>query len=113
MHEMGVVINIVQIAEQFARENDADKVGRLVLQIGEISSVIPHYVEACWPGAIENTMLSEAELVIEIVPGHGACQGCGKVYNLLEHDLKCPECDSDEWEVISGREVMIKEIGVY
>jgi len=112
MHEMGVVLNIVSEAEKVARENDAEAVGRLVLQIGELTGVVPRYVQDCYPGAIENTVLAKSELIIEIVPGNGICKECNKVYNLLEQDFKCPKCGGEDWEVLSGRELMIKEIYV-
>lgn len=113
MHEMGVVINMVKTAEKIARDNGASKVGRLVVQIGELSAVIPKYVEDCYAGAIENTLLSGSELVIEIIPGNGICKECGNVYTLIEHDLKCPKCSSSQWDILSGRDVVIKEIAVY
>lgn len=113
MHEMGVVINMVKTAEKIAKDNGATKVGKLVIQIGELSAVIPKYVEDCYPGAIENTLLSESELEIEVIPGNGICKECNNVYNLIENDLKCPKCGSNLWEVLSGRDVMIKEIAVY
>lgn len=112
MHEMGVVINIVSEAEKVATENGAEFVGRVVLQIGELTGVVPRYVQDCYPGAIENTRLAKSELVIEVVPGNGVCKNCNKVYNLLEQDFKCPECASEELDVLSGRELMIKEIYV-
>ena len=112
MHEMGVVLNIVSAAEEFAKKNNASKVVLLVLQIGELSAVLPQYVEYCYPGAIENTMLSEAKLVIERIPGNGFCPSCSKVYNLIEHNSICPRCGCEELEILSGKDVIIKEIGV-
>ena len=113
MHEMGVVLNIIKTVEQIAEDNDAKKVGRLVLQIGELSAVIPEYVEDCFALAKENTVLSDSELVIEVIPGNGVCQSCGRIYNIIEQDGKCPRCGSRVWDCVSGRELMIKEIGVF
>lgn len=113
MHEMGVVINMVNLAEQVAKENGVEKVKKMVVQIGELSALVPKFVQDCYPGAIENTLLSDSELEIEIVPGNGICKKCGKVYNLLENTCKCPICASEEFDILSGRDVMIKEIAVY
>ena len=41
----------------------------LVLQVGEESPVVPHYLEACYPAAVDGTLMEETKLKIEIVPG--------------------------------------------
>jgi hydrogenase nickel incorporation protein HypA/HybF len=86
------------------------KIQTLVLQIGELSSTIPKYVEACYPAAVEGTLLQDTELKIEIMPGNGICKECDKVFNLIENNNTCPKCGSKHWEVLSGKEFMIKEI---
>ena len=41
MHELGIVFHIVKTVEEIAAENQADRVGKVVLQIGEVSTIIP------------------------------------------------------------------------
>ena len=113
MHEMGIVLNMIETVEQIAAENHAEKIGSLVLQIGELSTAIPAYMRECFDMAKERTILEDAELVIEVIPGNGVCQDCGKVYNVVKSNAKCPRCGSRMWECVSGRELLIKEIGVY
>jgi hydrogenase nickel incorporation protein HypA/HybF len=62
------------------------------------------------PAAVEGTMLEGAKLRIEILPGNGRCEACGKVFNLLENKNACPSCGSAKWELLGGKEFMIKEI---
>lgn len=116
MHEMGVVLSIVRSAEQAAKANQVKQIGRLTLEIGELTGVIPRYVRACWPAAIENTILSGAELVIEEIEGIAICETCGCEYIVLENLIRnipeCPVCKSQKGKVKTGREVMIKDIGV-
>ena len=50
------------------------------------------------------------ELKIEILPGNGICKECNKVFNLIENNNTCPKCGSKHWEVLCGKEFMIKEI---
>jgi len=110
VHEIGVVMEVVKTVENFARRNGVTKIQTLVLQIGELSSSIPRYVEACYPAAVEGTLLQDTELKIEILPGNGICKDCNKVFNIIESNSKCPKCGSNHWELLSGREFMIKEI---
>lgn len=110
MHELGIMINVVETVEDIAKENGLTQIEKLVLQIGELSSVIPRYAEACYPAAVYGTMLEETKLEIEILPGNCLCSNCKQVFNLIVNNKVCPNCQSEEWELLSGREFMIKEI---
>lgn len=110
MHELGIMIKIVQTVEKFAKENGITEVNTLVLQVGELSSIIPRFIEACYPAAIDGTMLEDTELKIEVLPGNGLCDNCKKVFNLIKCQKRCPNCKSEDWEILGGREFLIKEI---
>ncbi len=110
MHELGIMINVVQTVENFAKENEIAEIDTLVLQIGELSSIIPRFAEACYPAAVDGTMLEDTKLEIEILPGNCICDNCKKVFNLIKANGQCPNCDSKNWELLSGREFLIKEI---
>lgn len=69
MHELGIMFNIVRSVEGFAAKNQVTKIDTLVLQVGDQSPVVPHYLEACYPAAVDGTLLEETKLKIEIVPG--------------------------------------------
>ena len=110
MHELGVVFEVIKTVENFAKQNNLTKIDKLVLQIGQLSSMIPKYIEACYPAAVDGTSLQETKLEIEILPGNAICKKCNKVFNLLENNNKCPNCASEDWELLCGKEFMIKEI---
>ena len=110
MHELGVVIEVVKTVERFAEKNGVTRIDALVLQIGELSSMIPKYIESCYPAAVDGTLLEKTELKIEVLPGNGLCGKCVKAFNLLKNQGICPECGNGEFEILSGKEFMIKEI---
>lgn len=110
MHELGIMINVVQNVENFAKQNGITEIDTLVIQIGELSPVIPRYAKACYPAAVDGTMLENTKLEIEILPGNCICNSCNSVYNYLECKGTCPNCNSDEWELLGGKEFNIKEI---
>ena len=113
MHELGVVMEVVGAVEKFVRENRVEgKIERLVLQIGELSSMIPRYIEAVYPAAVSNTILEDARLEIEILPGNARCPECGRVFNILANKGACPGCGGKKPELLCGREFRIKEIAV-
>ncbi|EPY2304465.1 hydrogenase maturation nickel metallochaperone HypA [Clostridium sporogenes] len=110
MHEVGIMIEVIKNIENLARINRLTKIDTLVLQIGELSSVIPRYIEACYPAAVDGTLLQDTKLKIEILPGNAICKKCNKVFNLIKSNNKCPNCISKDWEILCGKEFMIKEI---
>ena len=111
MHELSIMMEVVRQVEEVAKENDVEKVEKIVLQIGELASVIPHYVEEVFPAATYKTMLEPTELDIEIIPAMGRCKVCEKVFSLIKQEGVC-SCGEKDFEVLSGREFILKEIHV-
>ena len=110
MHELGIIFEVVKTVRKFAEENGITKIDTLVLQIGEISPIVPKYIEEAYPAAVDRTPFEDMKLKIEIVPSNGRCNNCSTNFNLLEHEGNCPSCGKKDFEVLSGREFMIKEI---
>lgn len=111
MHELGIVCAIVDSVDKVVKEQNLTKVDSIVLQVGEVCSAIPEYLEECYPAAVDGTPYEDTKLKIEIMPANAICQNCGCVFNIVEHDRVCPKCKTaEQYEVISGTELFIKEI---
>lgn len=110
MHEIGVLMEIVKTVERFAYQHEVTKIDALVLQIGELSSMIPKYLQTLYPAVIEDTILAGSTLQIEILKANGRCRSCEKVFPLTENKGICPVCSSEKVELLSGKEFYIKEI---
>ena len=112
MHELSVVLEIIKSIEKFAETNEVGSIEKLVLEIGELSSIVPHYIESVYPAAVKDTILQDSELVVEILPADAKCKACSEVFNVREHKAICPGCGGKDLELLSGREFNIKEIVV-
>lgn len=110
MHELGIMYHIVERVLKIVEDNELTQVDAIVLQVGEVSSVIPRYLYACFPAAVDGTLLESTKLEVEVLMANGICKSCGKVYTLEEHSRKCPYCSGTEYEMISGGEFYLKEI---
>lgn len=113
MHELGVVIEVVKTVERIVVEQKLTKVDSIVLQIGELSSMIPRYIEQCYPAAVDGTLLQNTKLEIEVLPANVLCSSCNKVFNIVDKGKICPNCGGSSFNMLSGREFMIKEIVAY
>ena len=113
MHELGIVFHIVKTVEEIAAENQADRVGKVVLQIGEVSTIIPSYLEDCWKWKCSKSpVMAGCELVIETIPAITFCEDCRETYATVEHGKTCPYCGGGNTYLIQGNEHQIKEIEV-
>lgn len=110
MHELGIMYNVVERVLSVVEENELTEVEAIVLQVGELSPVIPRYLEACYPAAVDGTMLENTALEIEILPANGRCGVCGRVFDVAENKNACPYCGEKDFELLGGREFYIKEI---
>ncbi|MDR0852229.1 MAG: hydrogenase maturation nickel metallochaperone HypA [Clostridiales Family XIII bacterium] len=112
MHELSIMLEIVKTVEQSAAENEVSNIETLVLQIGELSSMIPKFIEEVYPAAVTGTILEGTKLEIEMLPAIARCNACGKTFNAVAYKGICPECGGKELKLLSGREFNIKEIVV-
>jgi len=69
VHELGIIMHIVETVESIARDQGVTQIKTLVLQVGEDSPVVPQYLKACYPAAVDGTCLQDTELAIEMIPG--------------------------------------------
>ena len=70
MHELGVLRQIVKTVDRIASENHISAVKQIVLEVGELSGFVSHYLEKLFPVAIEgHLVLQTAQL--RICPASG------------------------------------------
>lgn len=112
MHEIGIVRSMCKTVLDYAKENHVQRISEIVCQIGELSLVIPQYVEELYPAVVAGTELENTKLILETVPGLAICNGCDEVFNVVANEGYCPNCGSFDKDVLSGRDFNIKEIHV-
>ena len=111
MHELGTIHYVIDTVEKLVVENGLSKVGSVTLEVGEVSGIIPRFLEDYWLYARKKTTyLQDAELKIETLKAVTYCQNCGKTYPTMEFAKICPHCQSDNTFLVTGNEYNIKEI---
>ena len=113
MHELGIVFYIIRDVKKVAEENSVSHINSVVMDIGEVSTIVPEYLTDCWRWAADKEdMLRGCELKINIIPAVTHCDGCNIEYPTVAHGKVCPHCGSAETWLLRGNEVEIKEIEV-
>ncbi len=111
MHELGVVFHIIKGVEKTAAENHLTEIASVTVELGQVSTVIPHYLTDCWRWAAEkNDLLRGAALLIEEIPAVTYCEDCQNTYETVVYGKTCPHCGSGRTFLVQGNQVMIKEI---
>jgi len=106
MHEMSILVSMLEIINDNMAKNGAKKLIGLQIRIGEMTALEPDALRFCFDACIAGTPLEGAILEIEEVPLTGRCRACNTEYR-LEHYFQsvCPGCGSGDFECISGREL--------
>ena len=113
MHELGIVFYIIRDVKEVAEQNGVSHVSKVVMNIGEVSTVVPEYLTDCWRWAADKEeLLKGCELEVIVTDAVTVCNICGKEYPTVEHGKNCPFCGSTDTVLLRGNEVEIKEIEV-
>lgn len=109
MHELGITRNIVAIVTEHAGES---RVKSVTLDIGKLSAILPESIRFCFDVCSKDTLLENATLEINEIPGLGRCNTCGAEIELDQLFGRCL-CGSNLITCIGGEELKIKEMEVY
>ena len=111
MHELGIVFYIIKDVKEVAVENSVQHVSKVVMEIGEVSTVVPEYLTDCWRWASDKEeLLKGCVLEIRTIPAVTLCHDCGREYPTVQYGRTCPLCGSGNTVLLKGNEVEIKEI---
>jgi len=108
MHELSLVLSIVEIAENHAQ--DAKSIDEIEIDIGELSSVELNAFEFAWKQGVKDTRLKNAVKKINRIPGKGCCFDCEHEFTMLQVYDQCPNCGSHFVNIMSGKEFSVKAI---
>lgn len=111
MHELGIVTYVADAVVKVAEEEQIEEITEVVLEIGEVSGIVPEYLVDCWNYFRKKyPVLVDSELKYEMLPAVTFCGDCEKEYETVKYGRNCPFCKSDRTWLLSGRECNIKEI---
>jgi len=112
MHELSIAQSIVELAEQEARNHQADSIEELELEIGALAGVEWFALEFALESAIKGSLLEDARIVRQQITGEGRCGDCENIFPVENLFSACPVCGSYAIKIIKGRELRIKAIVV-
>lgn len=104
-------MRLAKMACDTAIQNNARSVDLVSIQVGEMTGLIPEYLERYYPKAVEGTILEGSKLEIEFLPVLVRCKSCGHEYHPdKSNEYLCPSCHNSGSDLLHGREFLIKNI---
>lgn len=115
VHELAVTRDIVKVVERNARAQGASRVLRVRLVVGKMRNFEREWVQKYFDRFAKGTVAEGAQLEIDYVPIVFYCNACGATFQMKFGTLQrlvCTECGSDDYNMITGGELLIKEMEI-
>jgi len=103
---MGFAQSLFENVMRIAKENNAKKVSRITLELGELLLINPEQLEFCFQVLSNDSILKDSKLEFEFVKPLVKCIACGKEYSEVRSYCECGGIVSIE----GGKEIVIKKI---
>jgi hydrogenase nickel incorporation protein HypA/HybF len=112
MHEIGIAMSLIEIAEANARKSNARSIEVIALRLGEFTTVVREALEFAFEIARQDTLAHKARLQIEVVPTVVECVVCATEVRLASGGtFNCQTCGFP-LKIISGEELQIDYIEI-
>lgn len=112
MHELSIVMSILEIADAQARKARATAINEIELDIGMLSGVEMQAFDFAWQQAVKETPLAHATRVVNRIEGVGRCVDCNTEFQMQQLYDACPACGSHFISIQQGKELRVKSLVV-
>ena len=113
MHEMGIALQIIEIAQKSIPADMAgSRVVKVNLTVGKLAAVVPDSLRFCFEVATQDTPLAGAKLIIDEKDVVAQCNECHNKWTIEGPAFSCPACSSGKIKILSGRELDIQSIEI-
>jgi len=107
MHELSLMMGIVDQLRKSAAENNIRKISKVMLVVGEMTMAVPDALQFAFETFKEEELFKDAVLEIRKEPVRGECKDCHHTFGVEDFAFVCPKCSSPNVRIASGRELYI------
>ena len=104
MHELGLMQQAMEIAEEQLRQQGGQRIHRIAFRIGPLSGVEPDALRFAFEVSAQNTCAAGATIDIEVVLLRCWCPVCERDFQPDGFVFLCPGCERVSDDVRAGRE---------
>lgn len=110
MHELSVCLALLEQVQGIARQREAARVVRIVLDVGPLSGVEPELLRNAYPLAAAGTLAADAKLDILTSGIVVRCSQCERESEAKPNRLLCGHCGDYRTNVVKGDEMILKSV---
>ncbi len=112
MHELSIVLSILDIAADQVKQHQAHRVESIELEIGQLAGIEWEALDFAWDAAIRNTVLENSSREVRKIEGRAKCLECSAEFGAPALFTPCPACGSVFSNLLQGKELRIKSMVV-
>lgn len=110
MHELSVVMGIIEIAQQHAAQANATTIDEIEMDIGCLSTIQMDAFDFAWDQAVKNTVLQCTVKRINRIKGKARCLDCETEFEIKNLYDACPHCGEHLINIIDGKQMRVKTL---
>jgi hydrogenase nickel incorporation protein HypA/HybF len=112
MHELSVTQSVLDIALREAEKNEAKRIGKIRLVIGDLAGIVDDSVSFYFDLISRGSIAEGATLEFRRVAPRFRCRQCGTGFSPQDRDWRCPSCGAQGGEVVAGRDFYLESIEI-
>ena len=109
MHEMMVAQNLLATISAEAAKQDAKPVSAKI-SCGKLYTINDEVLCFAFEAITKGTACEGMKLEIEHKPIRGRCRNCNENFNVDLSSVRCPKCDSEDFELLPDEPLLLEEI---
>ncbi|MCE1254444.1 MAG: hydrogenase maturation nickel metallochaperone HypA [Anaerolineae bacterium] len=115
MHELAVTKSILKLALDYLEKNGGNEILSIHLVIGEMRNLEEDWIQRYFDYISAGTAARQARIKVKKIPVLFLCKSCGKTFSgnyREDKPLNCIYCDSHEYDLVSGRELLVETLEI-
>jgi hydrogenase nickel incorporation protein HypA/HybF len=112
MHELSIVMGIIDIAAAHLQKANATEIEEIELEIGALAGIEMNSFDFAWYQAVNGTPLQDSRRNINSIAGMAGCPDCNIEFSIQNVFDPCPVCNSHLIKIVKGKELRVKSLVV-
>ena len=110
MHEMSIATQLLETVLAVARDNHAEAVEAVEVELGALKLVVPEALDLAWQVLTDDTIAAGSRIETTELPVQARCRHCGRAFEAGLDDFRCAACGQADVEITAGDEIILKSV---
>jgi hydrogenase nickel incorporation protein HypA/HybF len=110
MHELGLAKDVLRKVLEAANSKKLSKVAQADVNIGETLITDKEEFFELFNQVSKGTPADGVKLNVTIMPLMAFCRSCEHKFKASEMGAGCPKCEGTDLKIVSGKEIVIKDV---